>query len=149
MNLLKSLLLFLTPLSIYAGSAEAVVECKSGSGRTLLKFFDQDIDGEFRGGTLSIDKKKIKYKSPMDVDKNMAWMAVNLKEGVYTLVYDDETNYLNFYAIPRTMKKIRKKEKFDAYYKFNAIIDWRSTDPRTDNILDKKIWLGCTIKYAV
>lgn len=56
----KLLLLAITPLFIYAGSADAVIECASASGRTLLQFHDQDVQGEFNGGEFTIDKKTIK-----------------------------------------------------------------------------------------
>ena len=65
MNIKKSacllLLISATSHPVYAGSSDAVIECKSGSGRTSLTFLDQDIQGHFQGGTFTIDKKTIKY----------------------------------------------------------------------------------------
>jgi len=153
MKLTKILLLCLSPLSLYAGSADAIIECKSGSGRTALTFLDQDIQGQFQGGTFTIDKKKIDYKAHYESKTNKfyaySWMNVNLKEGVYSLVYDDtKGTVLKFYALPKTVEKVDKKG-FNSYYRFNAIIDSASTDPRTSKFLNKQIWVGCTLRYGV
>ncbi|MCK5725767.1 MAG: hypothetical protein KAH22_02935 [Thiotrichaceae bacterium] len=155
MNIKKILfLLLITVIShpVYAGSSDAVIQCKSGSGRTTLTFLDQDIQGHFQGGTFTIDKKSIQYlpqyNSKTNKNNPYSWMTVNMKEGVYTLVYNDNKNFLNFYALPSTMKK-KKKEGKEAYYTFNGIVEWRSSDPRSTSILRKKIWLGCTLSYSI
>ncbi|CAA6821483.1 MAG: Unknown protein [uncultured Sulfurovum sp.] len=153
MNITKTLLLCLTPLSLYAGSADAIIDCKSGSGRTALSFLDQDIQGQFQGGTFTVDKKKINYQPQYNGETNKhypySWMNVNMKEGVYSLVYNDtKGTILKFYALPKTMEKIEKKG-FDSYYKFNGIIDSQTTDPRTSKFLNKQIWVGCTMSYAI
>lgn len=153
MNIKKGLLLLLTPLAIYAGSSDAIIECKSGTGRTSLKFLDQDIQGHFQGGTFIIDKKSIKYHPQNNYETNKdfpySWMNVNMKEGVYSLVYNDNKGtVLKFYALPKSMKK-KKKEGFEAYYNFNAIIDRTSTDPRSSSFLNKQIWLGCSLRYSI
>ena len=151
-NIKKSLLLLLTPLAIYAGSNDAIIECKSGTGRTALKFLDQDITGSFQGGTFTIDKKSIKYLPQYDgrtgKSNSYSWMIVDMKEGVYTLVYNDKKNSLDFYALPKSMKKVNK-EGIDTFYQFNAIVDWRSTDPRSLSPLRKKICLSCTMSYSI
>jgi len=145
-------LLLLISLSVYGGSNDAVIECKSGSGRTTLKFLDQDITGNFQGGTFTVDNKSLKYLPQYDGRtgkvNSYSWMIVDMKEGVYTLVYQDKKNALDFYALPKSMKKI-KKEGIDAFYQFNAIVDRRSTDPRNLLQLRKKIWLSCTMSYSI
>lgn len=151
-HLNKSILALLLPLTLYAGSSNAIIDCKSGTGRTTLTFFDQDIQGQFQGGTFTIDKKIIDYAPQYDEKtgkfNEYSWMTVDLKEGVYTLVYNDTKNFLNFYALPKSMKKI-KKENFEEYYRFNGIVEGRSTDPRNNKQLKKQIWLGCTLRYAL
>ncbi|MFK5975117.1 MAG: hypothetical protein QM493_01295 [Sulfurovum sp.] len=155
-QLKKKLLLLLTPLAIYAGSADAIIECKSGSGRTTLNFLDQDIQGAFQGGSFTIDNESIKYQPQYDGENDKSypysWMNVNMKEGVYTLVYDNHKGIrLNFYALPKSMKEV-KKEGFESYYTFNAIIDRETTDPRkkeTTSRLNKQIWVGCTMRYSI
>lgn len=151
-HLKRSLLVLLTPFALYAGSSDAIIECKSGTGRTILTFLDQDIQGQFQGGTFTIDKKSIDYAPQYDGKtgkfNEYSWMTVDLKEGVYTLVYNDAKHFLNFYALPKSVTKI-KKENFEQYYRFNGIVEWRSTDPRNNKQLKKQIWLGCTLRYAV
>lgn len=153
---IKQIALFLCAFSmshlVYAGSSDAVIECKSGSGRTTLQFFDQDIQGQFQGGTLSVDKARINYLPLYDAetgDNNpYSWMTVNMKEGVYTLVYQDSKHVLNFYALPSSVEK-KTKEGVDTYYKFNGVIAARSSDPRNNSLLSKKIWVGCTMRYSI
>ena len=143
---------FLLSAIAYAGSADAVIECKSGSGRTTLDFLDQDIQGRFQGGTFTIDNKSIRYLPEYDSKTNtnnpFSWMIVNMKEGVYTLFYSDTKHILNFYALPKSMKRV-KKEGYGEYYHFNAIVDWRSSDPRSTGLLNKQIWLNCTMAYEI
>jgi hypothetical protein len=145
--------LILNSLFIYAGSGDAVIDCKSGSGRTTLHFLDQDIQGQFQGGTFSIDKKSIEYlpqyDSKTNTDHPFSWMIVNIKEGVYTLFYQDTKHTLNFYALPKSMKKVKKDLGNEEHYQFNAIIDWRSSDPRSTGLLNKQIWLSCTMDYSI
>jgi hypothetical protein len=150
---LIALYLFLLPSCLLSGSADAVIKCKSGSGRTVLHFLDQDIQGTFQGGTFSIDGKSIVYApSYSDGESNdYSRMIVNMKEGVYTLNYQDKKHHLAFYALPNSVHKI-PKEGFDDYYRFSAVVDWRSTDPRStewDKRLKKQIWLGCTLSYGI
>jgi hypothetical protein len=135
---------------VYAGSDNAVIKCKSGTGRTTLTFFDQDIQGHFQGGTFTVDNKSINYLPQNDHKTNKdypySWMTVNMKEGVYTLVYNDGQHFLNFYALPSSMEK-KKKDGLKTYYKFNGIVEWRSSDPRSTSVLNKQIWLGCSLRY--
>ena len=156
MNIKKAacllLLISVTSHPVYAGSGNAVIECKSGSGRTTLMFLDQDIQGHFQGGTFTIDKESIdylpQYDSKTDKSHPNSWMTVNMKEGVYTLVYRDDKHFLNFYALPSTMQK-KKKAGMEAYYQFNGIVESRSSDPRSTSALNKQIWLGCTMSYSI
>lgn len=156
MNIKKTVFLliltFTSSHSAYAGSSDAVIKCKSGSGRTTLTFFDQDIQGNFQGGIFTIDKKSINYLPQYDEKTNKnhpySWMTVNMKEGVYTLVYQDKQHSLKFYALPSSMKK-KEKEGMEAYYRFDGIVESSSSDPRKKSALNKKIWLGCTMSYSI
>ena len=143
-NIKKTLLLLLAPLAIHAGSNNAVIECKSGTGRTTLTFLDQDITGMFQGGKFTIDNKTITYLPETDY----ATIVPHMKEGVYTLYYYHKNILLEFYALPKSVKKV-KKEGVDEFYKFNAVVDWSSTDPRTSSKLNKNIWLSCTMSYSI
>jgi hypothetical protein len=155
-NSLPLLLLpLLSPLALHAGSSDAIIKCQSGSGRTFLSFLDQDIQGTFQGGTFTVDKKTINFHPEHDYKTGKiypySWMVVDMKEGVYTLNYYDPKTYttLVFYALPKSVEKI-EKEDFDAYYRFNAIVEQRSSDPREKSgRLKKPIWLGCTMRYAI
>lgn len=150
----KLLLLPLTSLFIYSGSADAIIQCSSGSGRTILKFYDQDVQGEFNGGTLTIDKSTVNYQNNMSKKKNDSHMMVNFKKGIYTAYYKDANSILSFYALPKTIEKLERKG-YEAFYKFNGIITEVSTDPRKNgkntwhNALEKNIWVGCTLKYSI
>ena len=142
----KLLTLLLLPLSIFAGSADAEIECKSGSGRTLLNFSDSDGMAMFTGGSFSIDKKKIELNS------DYGHIISDFRRGLYVLYYNDPKKdiVLDFYAIPNTMKRTELEEYEDSY-KFNAVIGENSTDPREKNrdLLRKTIWLSCTFKYTL
>lgn len=117
MNIKKTafflLLAFSTHQSIYAGSSNAEIECKSGSGRTTLTFFDQDIQGYFQGGTFTVDKKSINYLPQYDEKTNKdhpySWMTVNMKEGVYTLVYKDEKKLFKLLCSTKQYEKKGKR----------------------------------------
>ncbi len=155
MNIKRTVLLLLIASIIhpvYAGSNDALIKCKSGTGRTTLTFLDQDIQGHFQGGTFTVDKKSINYLPQNDNKTNKnnpySWMTVNMKEGVYTLVYNDGQHSLNFYALPSSMKK-KKKEGMETYYQFNGIIESHSSDPRNTSALNKQIWLACTMSYQI
>lgn len=138
--------LILLPIMTYAGSADAVIDCKSGSGRTHLSFLDQDVMASFNGGELTIDKKSINY------DGNHGYIISDLKRGVYVLKYYNpkKDTVLDFYAIPKTIEKT-KLDNYETSYKFNAVIGGGSTDPRNKHkdLLRKTIWLTCTLKYTI
>ncbi|CAA6801389.1 MAG: Unknown protein [uncultured Sulfurovum sp.] len=139
-------LLSLVLLSIisYAGSADAIINCQSGSARTQLKFSDEDLNAWFKNGEFSIDKKSIK------LDDEYGYIISDLKKGVYVLKYNNPKRdiVLDFYAVPSTVKKT-KLDTHGTSYKFNAIVGGGSTDPREKNkdLLRKTIWLSCTLKY--
>ncbi|SFV52416.1 hypothetical protein MNB_SV-13-1928 [hydrothermal vent metagenome] len=147
------IVLILNSLLIYAGSGDAKIDCKSGSGRSTLSFLDQDIQGQFQGGTFTVDNKSIEYlpqyNSQTNKNNPVSWMIVNMKEGVYTLFYQDTKHTLNFYALPDSMKRVKKDLGNEEHYLFSAIVDWRSTDPRNKEQLKKQIWLTCTMEYAI
>ncbi len=44
---------------------------------------------------------------------------------------------------------IKYQSGLDNYYTLNAIVDWHSTDPRNLSLLNKQIWLGCTLSYGI
>ena len=137
---MKTILIFLLPLFIYAGSSDATIECKSASGRTLLNFYDSDAIGNFNGGKLSIDNYTIQYDKSTD-----ATIVQNLKHGVYTLEYYHENQFLTFYALPKSVKD--KSKKGITNYTFSALITPSTTDPRTQSRLNKTIHLKCTYSY--
>ncbi|CAA6804839.1 MAG: Unknown protein [uncultured Sulfurovum sp.] len=137
--------LILLPILSYAGSAPAVIECSSGSGRTVLTFDDYDLQAQFSGGTLSIDNKKVKYSS------EYGHIISDFRRGIYVLYYKNskDKTALDFYAIPKTIKRI-DSNPYETAYKFEAVIGPNSTDPRQKSkILNKTIWLSCTLKYSV
>jgi hypothetical protein len=148
----KTLLIIFAPLAIYAGSNVAFVECKTGTGRTTLNFLDDDLQGSFKGGTLTIDNKSINYLPDYDsktgLSNTYSSMVVNMKQGVYTLLYNDTKNLLTFYAIPKSVKKVKKDESGE-HYKFNGIIEWTTTDPRNLKKLNKQIWISCKLDYSL
>ncbi len=135
-------LLILISISIFAGSKEAVIECHSGTGRTLLHIEDMDLEGNFQSGFLMIDSKKLIYSSNAD-----AVIVSHLNIGVYTVSIVDKNGsiYLEFYALPDTVKKhaYAKGLKFI----FQANIDSASTDPRSKERLNKRIQLNCKVTY--
>lgn len=143
MRQLLPLLLF--PIITYAGSAAAIIECTSGSGRTILAFSDDDLQASFSGGSLLIDKKKVTYNS------EYGHIISDFRRGIYVLYYKNPKDNvtLDFYAIPKTIKRT-DANSYETSYKFNAVIGENSTDPRErSKVLNKTIWLSCTVKYTI
>ncbi len=137
---MKKTLAFLLPLLVSAGSSDAIIECKSTSGRTMLSFYDTDATGNFNGGELSIDSSTISYDKSADVT-----IVEDLKHGVYTLSYYNKNQFLTFYALPKTVKD--KSTNALMYYTFSAVISPSTTDPRTQSRLNKTIQVKCTSTY--
>jgi len=135
-------LLFIYVIFIYGGSQDALITCHSTSGRTQLKIYDMDLEGNFQSGFLSIDGKKIKYDETSD-----AAIVSHLEKGVYTVyLYTNKATYfLKFYALPKTVKQLayRKGDK----YKFKGIIDPATTDPRSKKRINKTIVVECLATY--
>jgi len=140
---MKTIILLLIPLVfIYGGSKEAIIECSSDSGRTQLQILDMDLEGNFQSGYLSIDNQKLSYGPTSDAD-----IVSHLEKGVYTIyLYTNKSKYfLEFYALPKSVKKIDYKKGFR--YNFNAIIDPSSTDPRNKERINKTITVKCMVTY--
>ena len=142
----KTLLVSILALqTLFGGSADAIFECHTGTGRTQLNFKDDNLQGVFNGGTLTIDGKTISYP-PRD-----GGVISKLNKGVYTisLSYKQNNEYihLKFYALPNSVKS--KEVPYGEGYTFSAIIDGDTTDPRTSNYLRKNIFLACTATYSI
>lgn len=137
--------LILAYQSLWAGSADAIFECHTGTGRTQLNFKDDNLIGEFNGGTLTIDGKTISYP-PQE-----GGVVSELDKGIYTIslayLKNGSYNYLKFYALPKSVKA--KKVEYGEAYIFNGILTYRTTDPRTSSPLKKNIFLGCSATYSL
>lgn len=138
--MIRYILLFLSPIFLYSGSAEAKITCQSPTGRTVFVLYDTDGVGQFSGAKLSIDKKKINYSLEGEVT-----IVSDLKRGVYTFKYYYRGVYLTFYAIPKSVKD-RSKNRVSKYM-FDGLITSNSTDPRTHKRLDKTIMMQCSSIY--
>jgi len=139
-KLLFLFLLFSSSLS-FAGSADAILECKSASGRTIFKAALQDLIG-FTSATFTIDGESIHYKN-----SEFGHLVFNAKNKILTLsISDPKLGFLTFYAIPTTFKSLKKKN-YEKHYKFEAII--QGLDPRKNKHQSKEIKLYCELTYSI
>lgn len=139
-KILFLILLFSSSVA-YAGSADAILTCKSASGRTIFKAALQDLVA-FTSAEFSIDGEKLIY-----TDDSKGHLVFNAKNKVLTLTINDaEVGWLTFYAIPTTFKTVSKGHH-SAHYKFKAVIQGK--DPRKGKYQSKEITLDCELTYSV
>jgi hypothetical protein len=125
----------------FAGSADAVLICKSASGRTVFTANLQDLVA-FTDAKFSIDGQTLIYSNSA-----MGHLVFNEKNKVLTLaINDDKIGWLTFYAIPSTFKTLESK-RHRAHYKFKAVIQGK--DPRKDEWQSKEITLDCELTYSI
>ena len=142
----KTLLIALSPFLLY-GNIYTELQCQSISGKTELTVINPSFSENFESAKLMIDKKTLNYK-----EENANNRVVNrLRDGVFTLSYEDSVKKLTLYALPKSIKKIESRI-IKANYIFEAIISNESTDPRktnstmSDTSLDYDIKVECTFE---
>jgi hypothetical protein len=125
----------------FAGSADAILTCKSASGRTIFQAGIQDLVG-FSWAKFAIDGQEIAYDN-----EGAGQVVFNEKHKIFTLsINDSKKGFLTFYAIPSTFEVI-KKSNYEKQYKFQAVI--QGLDPRKGKHQSKNIVLNCELKYSI
>lgn len=125
----------------FAGSADAILTCKSASGRTIFKASLQDLVA-FTNAEFSIDDQTLKYN-----DDTKGHLVFNAKNKILTIrIEDPKIGWITFYAIPTTFKTLQSK-RHEAHYKFQAVIQGK--DPRKDKWQSKEIVLDCDLTYSI
>jgi len=139
-RLLFLLILFNSSAAI-AGSADAVLTCKSASGRTLFKAHLQDLVS-FTDAKFTIDGQTLTYSNT-----EKGHLVFNARNKVLTIaIHDEKVGWLTFYAIPATFQTIVSKQH-RAHYKFKAVIQGK--DPRKGEWHSKEITLDCELTYTI
>lgn len=135
------LILLFTSSVAFAGSADAVLICKSASGRTVFKAYLQDLAG-FTEAQFTIDGQTLQYKS-----ESSGHLVFNEKNKILTIsINDAKVGWLTFYAIPTSFKTLKSK-RHQAHYKFKAVIQGK--DPRKGEWQSKEIVLDCELTYSI
>lgn len=125
----------------FAGSADAVLTCKSASGRTIFKAHLQDLVA-FTDAAFTIDGQTIKY-----TNDTKGHLVFNEKNKILTIsINDPNVGWLTFFAIPDTFKKV-KSAPYSKHYKFKAVIQGKN--PRPNKGQSKEIVLNCELTYSI
>ena len=139
-SLLFIILLFSSSV-VFAGSADAILTCKSASGRTVFRAKIGDLLS-FTSATFAIDGESLIYN-----DYSKGQVVFNAKHKVFTIsINDPKVGWLTFYAIPASFKTITN-QRFNQHYKFKAVIQGK--DPRQGKYQSKEITLNCELTYSI
>ncbi len=135
------LILLCISTTVFAGSNEAKLVCKSASGRTLFTAGLQDITS-LNQCKFTIDGQSITYN-----ENARSSIIFDGKRKVFTLTIEDKNGgWLTFYAVPSSFKTL-KNTNSSQHYKFKAIIQGK--DPRKGKYTSKVIELNCELTYSI
>jgi hypothetical protein len=125
MKTLAVLLFLLSCVFCHAGSADAVIKGRTGTGRTQLEIHVQDISGSVTYVKLTIDGKSLEIKncSGKGVHQDVIY---DPKNKVYTISLQSPEGSLKFWMIPKTQKITRGE--YSEKWTFSAVV--QGTDPR-------------------
>lgn len=136
---------------IFAGSADATLQCKSLSGRTKLTATIQDIDGTVQDASVTVDGEPITFTSS---DSSAA--IFDATHGVYTISITGAATkrfpngrFLRFWAIPRTFKTAGTTADGKNIWTFSALLE--CTEPRKDKelLITPRIEIQCTLIHGI
>lgn len=140
-------------VSAQAGSAVAVVKCKSASGRTKVEVLNQD-QVQFLSLKFTIDGESISYTVDSDDGQGVinatGSNVVKLRDKVYTAAAKhssgDRHGFVEMWAIPAS---IQSQGSDGSRYKFKANIE--GTDPRAAKEGDwsPQIEVDCEYSYSI
>ncbi len=140
----------------FAGSGPAFVDCKSGTGRTIVHVENQDLHG-LSVIKVTIDGKSLTYRVEESDGRRIPGAR---GEGFFKLadqiitVYaeksdDNSFGWVEFWGVPGSFRKIRDTDAATEYT-FNAKI--QGTDPRINpenSMGDNEIAVTCRLKYEI
>lgn len=134
-----------------AGSADATLQCTSGSGRSAFSAVLQDIDGILQRASATVDGESIAFDQ---ADRGA--VVFDALHGVFTISTEGEATaqfpngrFLRFYALPKSFKTDGKTPDGKNVWSFRALF-W-STEPRKtkDLLLTPKIEVSCKLVYGI
>lgn len=147
-----SLIVILSSLSVYAGSANAIFSCQSTSGRTELT---ASVPGDFAEHNieLSIDGEEVNWydqinQSNYEVEKNSSvYVLGSLQDKNYHFLVtsNDAQELLTFTAIPSSIKV--KQTQYGETGTLKAKIN--GIDPRNTSETIPEITLNCSYNYEI
>lgn len=149
-NILFLLIAPLLSLPPNAGSGTAYLQCKSASGKTVFYAELQDIDGLVEKAQLTIEGKRVNYKT------DEGHTIFDRKSGVLTFYLKDKPDaqlkvhkFLKFWSIPSTFKIIKNTDSHQEY-EFKAKI--QGSEPRKGKgkyLITPVITLNCKLVYKI
>jgi hypothetical protein len=134
-----------------AGSADATLECKSGSGRSALSAILQDIDGGLQRATATVDGESITFEQ-----SDRSAVVFDAAHGVFTISIEGAPTprfpngrFLRFYALPKSFRGADKTPDGKGTWSFTAI--FRCTEPRKskEQLLTPDIEVVCKLVYGI
>lgn len=146
-----STFVFVFITSVFAGTPQTIMECKSASGHASIS---GSPEGEIFDLKITIGKASIRYTDACDGSQcapkeNYGHLTVvdALYSRVFTIYFanTEGNNRGIFYALPNTVKYLKNERGYKAQYK--AIYwgdDPRSNQPFKDFVSDPGIELACT-----
>lgn len=132
---------------VQAGSNEAVITGKTSSGRTELEARVQDITGQFRSVTLTVDGKTMEFR--FDESDDVRTTVIRDEENdVFLLLMEGEDKVFRLWMVPGS-EKVLEKSSGSYQSTFAAVIE--ATDPRESGkwTLTPRITIGCRLDYSI
>ena len=152
MKSLITLLTILSSISAYAGSANALISCKSDSGRTQL---NASVPGDhaehnvkFSIDGISLDwYSEVNQRTYQTEENSTAHVLGSLKDKNYHFIIVNTDGYktLTFSAIPSSVKL--KQTEYGETATLKAIV--YGNDPRENEELSPKITVNCDYSYEI
>ena len=144
MKIMLCALSWVLPLSVMAGSADAIIRGKTESGRTALEVRIGDIDGLIRSISLTVDGETLLIE---DAESLPQTVVRDQENGVYFVVLNSESRVFRLWMIPKTEKVI---ESGNGVFRsrFAAVVE--ATDPRgIEGSLTPRITIGCNLDWEI
>lgn len=138
-------LLFAATGPLIAGSAEALIQGKTESGRTHFELLVGDIEGSIRSVKLTIDGESYTIE---EADSSPQTVIRDPRNGVYFLTLEKGDRVFRLWMIPHSEKTL---EQGQGVYRsrFAAVLE--ATDPRKgkEGALTPRITIGCTLDWEI
>jgi hypothetical protein len=147
----SSLLLFALCTLANAGSADATLECRSASGRSMFSAVLQDIEGGLQQATATVDGESISFGQ-----SDHCAVVFDAAHGIFTISIEGQATsrfpngrFLRFYALPKSFRAAEKTPDGKNVWSFTAVV--RCTEPRKtkEELLTPDIEVTCKLIYGI